>query len=116
MDDLLKQPLAQALVRLAECPLMTQLGDQSSRQLARSTPSRMMVWPDNVPLLTPGDRYGAVIENGRQEGRGDTAQGKPYRGPQSEVTLPKSSKQEGLANRIVSNRSQKADRASSARA
>ena len=25
MDDLLKQPLAQALVRLAECPLMTQL-------------------------------------------------------------------------------------------
>ena len=61
----------------------------------------MMVWPDNVPLLTPGDGYGAVIENGRQEGRGDTAQGKPYRGPQSEVTLPKSPKQEGLTKSSV---------------
>jgi hypothetical protein len=68
MDDLLKQPLAQALVRLAECPLMTQLGHQSSRQLARSTPSRMMVWPDNLPLLTPGTDMARSSRTGGKRG------------------------------------------------
>jgi hypothetical protein len=47
-------------------------------------PSTLKVWLAKMVVLTTlGGGYGAAIENRRQEGRGDTAQGKLNKGPQT---------------------------------
>jgi hypothetical protein len=52
-----------------------QTGQSASTILARLTPSRMKVWPVKMAFLTLGGGYGAAIKNGRQDERGENAQG-----------------------------------------
>ena len=54
----------------------------ASTILTRSAPSTLKVWFDKMVVLTTlGGGYGAAIEYGRQERRGDTAQGKLNKRP-----------------------------------
>ncbi len=56
--------------------------------LAPSPPSRMKVPPAKMSLFTLGGRYGRARENGRQEERGENAQGRPGKGPQIKDSVP----------------------------
>jgi len=56
------------------------------RQSGSFDPSRMKVYPGKMALLSQGGGYGAIIENGRQDGRGEEAQGRLCNGPQTKNT------------------------------